>query len=81
LHILKLVLIIPFFQIASSDVYNSACNQKRSIKSPHAWFTVRALGSYFLHPHPFLAVLAGFFAAGFFAFPFAVAMVILLCMV
>jgi len=39
------------------------------------------IGTYFLHPHPFLAVLAGFFAAGFFAFPFAVAMVILLCMV
>jgi hypothetical protein len=40
-----------------------------------------AVGAYFLHPHPFLAVFAGFFAAGFFAFPFAVAMVILLCMV
>jgi hypothetical protein len=42
---------------------------------------VGVVGNYFLHPHPFLAVLAGFFAAGFFAFPFAVAIVILLFMV
>jgi hypothetical protein len=42
---------------------------------------VGASGAYFLHPHPFLAVFAGFFAAGFFAFPFAVAMVILLFVV
>jgi hypothetical protein len=29
---------------------------------------------YFLHPHPFFAVFAGFFAAGFFAVFFAAAM-------
>jgi hypothetical protein len=32
--------------------------------------------SYFLHPQPFFAVLAGFFAAGFFAVFFAAAMML-----
>jgi len=39
-----------------------------AVKNPHALNTVGVIGTYFLHPHPFLAVLAGFFAAGFFAF-------------
>jgi hypothetical protein len=52
-----------------------------AVKNPHALNTVGVIGTYFLHPHPFLAVLAGFFAAGFFAFPFAAAIVILLFMV
>jgi hypothetical protein len=45
------------------------------VKAPRITYNTGGL-DYFLQPHPFLAVLAGFFAAlaGFFAMLFAAAM-------